>query len=79
MDGSITSQFEQTIRAILNLPLGSTKIKAHKAQVEMINILGDDINNLEKYYKNPKAKIYIYGKENSKKSEKRKLGHINLL
>jgi phosphoribosylaminoimidazole carboxylase (NCAIR synthetase) len=45
----------------------------------MINILGDDINNLEKYYKNPKAKIYIYGKENNKNSQKRKLGHINLL
>jgi len=79
MDGSITSQFEQTIRAILNLPLGSTKIKSPKATVEMINILGDDINNLEKYYKNPKAKIYIYGKENNKNSQKRKLGHINLL
>ena len=74
MNGSITSQFEQLIRAISNLPLGDTRFYL---QGQMINLIGDDINHIEKYQKNPRAKIHLYGKGHAK--EGRKMGHVNIL
>ena len=74
MDGCVTSQFEQLIRAITGLPLGSTEF--HSAG-RMKNLIGDEVKNLEKFYKNPRAKIHLYGKE--KVAVGRKMGHVNLL
>ncbi len=74
MDGCVTSQFEQLIRAITGLPLGSTEFHS---EGRMKNLIGDEVKNLEKFYKNPRAKIHLYGKE--KVAAGRKMGHVNLL
>lgn len=74
MNASYTSQFEQLIRAIANISLGNTEFYAIG---EMINILGFDINFMDKYYKNPHAKIHLYGK--NEVVEGRKMGHVNLI
>jgi 5-(carboxyamino)imidazole ribonucleotide synthase len=74
MDGSITSQFEQLIRAISGFALGSCKF--HSTGF-MKNLIGDEIEKLEKFYKNPHAKIHLYGKSEAKAG--RKMGHINIL
>jgi len=74
MDGAVTSQFEQLIRAITALPLGSTKF--HSCGF-MKNLIGDEVKNLDKFYKNPRAKIHLYGKE--KIVAGRKMGHVNVL
>lgn len=74
LDACTTSQFEQFARAVCNLPLGSTK---RISDVEMHNLIGDDVEKLEKYFKNPKAKIHLYGKTQVKAG--RKMGHVNIL
>lgn len=74
MDASITSQFEQLVRAITDLPLGSTQF--HSLGY-MKNLIGDEVRDLEKFYKNPKAKIHLYGKE--KIATGRKMAHVNIL
>ncbi|MDN9010786.1 5-(carboxyamino)imidazole ribonucleotide synthase [Brevibacillus laterosporus] len=76
MDACLTSQFEQHIRAISNLPLGSTKLLS---PVVMVNILGEHVAPLLKIIDQlpKKAKLHLYGKQEAK--EKRKMGHINLV
>ncbi len=74
MDACVTSQFEQLIRAITGLSLGSTEFHS---EGRMKNLIGDEVKNLEKFYKNPRAKIHLYGKE--KIAAGRKMGHVNLL
>lgn len=74
MDAAVTSQFEQLIRAITDLKLGSTKFHSKGF---MKNLIGDDIKNLDKFYKDPQAKIHLYGKD--KIAVGRKMGHINIL
>ncbi|WP_103108342.1 5-(carboxyamino)imidazole ribonucleotide synthase [Brevibacillus reuszeri] len=76
MDACVTSQFEQHVRAVCNLPLGSTELLS---PVVMVNILGEHlqpvIDRIDKLP--PTAKLHLYGKAESK--EKRKMGHINVL
>lgn len=81
MEACETSQFEQHIRAICNLPLTSTELLA---SVVMINILGEHVQPLLDWMATERAqdpqvtvKIHLYGKKDIK--EKRKMGHINLL
>ncbi len=74
MDASITSQFEQFIRAISSMKLGS--VKFHSKGM-MKNLIGDEVNNLQKYQRNNLAKIHLYGKK--KVAKGRKMGHVNLL
>ena len=74
MDASVTSQFEQLIRAIIGCTLGSTKF--HSTGF-MKNLIGDDVKRLDKFYKNPHAKIHLYGKAEAKPG--RKMGHVNIL
>ena len=74
MDAAVTSQFEQLIRAITGLPLGSPEF--HSAG-RMKNLIGSEVENLEKFYQNKRAKIHLYGKE--KIAEGRKMGHVNIL
>ena len=74
MDAAITSQFEQLIRAITGMKLGSTEFHS---QGYMKNLIGDEVNDLEKFYQNPRAKIHLYGKE--KIADGRKMGHVNIL
>lgn len=77
---NITSQFEQHLRSILNLPLGATNIIKPGA---MINILGEPNSNgsvfyegLEDLLSEPGVYVHIYGKEIIK--EFRKMGHFTV-
>jgi len=74
MDAAVTSQFEQLIRAISGLELGSPEFHS---QGFMKNLIGDEVKDLEKFYKNPRAKIHLYGKD--KVAVGRKMGHVNVL
>ncbi|WP_419954621.1 5-(carboxyamino)imidazole ribonucleotide synthase [Neobacillus niacini] len=70
-----TSQFEQHIRAVCNLPLGKTELL--KPAV-MVNILGEHVQNvLEKLTNVPDWKVHLYGKKEAK--FKRKMGHVTIL
>lgn len=76
MDACVTSQFEQHVRAVCNLPLGSTELLS---SVVMVNILGEHLQSvIDQIDKLPRtAKLHLYGKAESK--AKRKMGHINVL
>jgi 5-(carboxyamino)imidazole ribonucleotide synthase len=81
IESIITSQFEQHLRAILNLPLGSTQIKLPSV---MINILGEKGYEGPVYYEGltecmaiDGVKIHLYGKKITKPS--RKMGHITIV
>jgi len=75
MDGALTSQFEQHIRAVAGWPLGSTQLKAPGA--EMINLIGDDILAWQKIAAEPGAFLHHYGKKVARPG--RKMGHVNRL
>jgi 5-(carboxyamino)imidazole ribonucleotide synthase len=77
---NVTSQFEQHLRSILNLPLGATDLIQPGA---MINILGEPNSNGTAYYQGmevllsePRIYVHIYGKEKVK--EFRKMGHFTI-
>lgn len=74
MDAAITSQFEQLVKAINGLPLGSC---AFHSQGFMKNLIGKEILEVEKFYQNKNAKIHLYGK--NKIAKGRKMGHVNIL
>jgi 5-(carboxyamino)imidazole ribonucleotide synthase len=77
-DGAVTSQFEQHLRAVLDLPLGDTSPRA--AWAVMVNILGGPAEGtLDDRFPTafeafPSAKVHAYGKE---PRPGRKVGHIN--
>lgn len=80
IEGSVTSQFEQHLRAVLDLPLGSTSSRA--AHSVMVNLLGvDDQNDFVQAYDkaleaHPDAKIHTYGKG---ARAGRKMGHVTVV
>ncbi|BCW57995.1 N5-carboxyaminoimidazole ribonucleotide synthase [Arthrobacter sp. StoSoilB20] len=78
-DGSITSQFEQHLRAVLDLPLGATDALA--PVVVMKNFLGGENQDLFNAFPmalayEPAAKVHSYGKS---VRPGRKIGHVNLV
>jgi len=81
MDGCITSQFEQHIRAVADLPFGSTELL--KPTV-MINLLGDVWANSKKgepdwaaLLADPNVKLHLYDKGEPRPG--RKMGHFTVL
>ena len=80
IEGSVTSQFEQHLRAVLDLPLGSTAPRA--AHSVMVNLLGvDDKNDFVQAYAkallaHPEAKVHTYGKG---PRAGRKMGHVTVV
>ena len=80
IEGSVTSQFEQHLRAVLNLPLGKTD--PLKPIAVMANVLGaSDSKNFMDNYREvmtafPQAKIHSYGKT---PRMGRKLGHVTVV
>ncbi len=72
MDGCITDQFEQAVRAALGINLGSVK---RIFDIEMKNLIGSDIALAENYIRKPNYKIHLYGKKEIRNG--RKMGHIN--
>lgn len=77
-DACVTSQFEQQLRAVCGLPLGSTKFYQPCA---MANLLGDVWQNAEPNWINalefPNIKLHLYGKAEARKG--RKMGHLTAL
>jgi 5-(carboxyamino)imidazole ribonucleotide synthase len=74
LDGSVTSQFEQHVRAICGFPLGSAR--AH-GPVEMRNLIGADIERWRDYLGVPGACLHLYGKSEARPG--RKMGHVTIL
>ncbi|WP_188191193.1 5-(carboxyamino)imidazole ribonucleotide synthase [Nonomuraea sp. SYSU D8015] len=79
IEGSRTSQFEQHLRAVLDLPLGSPTMTAQA--VVMANLLGGDDPDLFKRYEHvlahdPGIKLHFYGKQ---VRPGRKIGHVTAL
>jgi 5-(carboxyamino)imidazole ribonucleotide synthase len=72
MDGCEVDQFEQHIRAVAGWPLGPT---GAIARVEMVNLLGDEVDAWDRYAHEPETRIHLYGKREAKPG--RKMGHIN--
>ena len=72
IDGAVTSQFENHLRAILGLPLGSTEAVAASV---MVNLIGG-APPPEQLLRLPGAHLHLYGKE---PRPGRKLGHLTLV
>jgi len=71
IEGAVTSQFENHLRAVLGLPLGSTGLTGHCA---MLNLIGDLPESAE-VLAVPDAHLHLYGKS---PRPGRKLGHVTL-
>lgn len=81
IEANTTSQYEQHLRAILNLPLGDTSLRIPSA---MVNLLGEaDYSGLAKYegfdevVKLPGVHVHLYGKRFTKPF--RKMGHVTIV
>jgi 5-(carboxyamino)imidazole ribonucleotide synthase len=74
IDACVTSQFEQLVRAICGLPLGSVE---RTSNAEMKNLIGEDFNLWRKAITESNAKVHLYGKAEVRAG--RKMGHITRL
>ena len=75
IEGAVTSQFENHIRAICGLPLGDTRLAART--VEMRNIIGDAAEDWDKLLSDPANHLHLYGKAAARPG--RKMGHVTRL
>ncbi|WMN07989.1 5-(carboxyamino)imidazole ribonucleotide synthase [Marivirga arenosa] len=80
IEGNFVSQYDQHLRAILNLPLGDTSTKISSA---MVNVLGEDgftgnalYEGMDAVMKIPGASVHLYGKKLTKPF--RKMGHVTI-
>ena len=78
MDGAVTGQFEQHLRAVLDLPLGDPRTRT--PWTVMANVLGGEHDELYSAYRHvmardPGAKVHLYGKA---VRPGRKIGHVNV-
>jgi 5-(carboxyamino)imidazole ribonucleotide synthase len=71
IEGAETSQFENHVRAVLGLPLGSTALRGHAAMVNLIGALPAPRDALE----SPNVHLHLYGKE---PRPGRKVGHVTV-
>jgi 5-(carboxyamino)imidazole ribonucleotide synthase len=81
INANYTSQYEQHLRAILGLPLGSTALKSASA---MVNLLGEEgysgpvvYEGLDAVLALPGINLFLYGKKETRPH--RKMGHITIL
>lgn len=81
IEASYTSQFEQHIRSILNLPLGSTDSKVAGIMVNLVGAEGFSgpviYENIEEIMKIPGVTPHIYGKRETRPF--RKMGHVTIV
>jgi len=80
IEGNITSQYEQHLRSIFNLPLGDTSTRSRAA---MVNLLGEEGYNGRAYYEGLEkvtaikgVHVHLYGKKLTKPF--RKMGHVTI-
>src|SRR3954447_13585314 len=71
LDGAVTSQFEQHVRAIAGWPLGSTE---GRGRVMMDNLIGDEVRRWREILEEDGASLHLYGK--SEIRDGRKMGHV---
>lgn len=79
LDATVTSQFEQQVRAVCGLPLGDTRLLS---PVVMVNMLGDlwhggQAPHWDKLLSHSNIKLHLYGKHEARPG--RKMGHYNVL
>ena len=80
IEGAVTSQFEQHLRAILGLPLGSVR---PYGQTAMVNLLGTGadrparLGGLDRALADPDVHVHLYGKR--RVFERRKMGHVTVV
>ena len=72
IEGAVTSQFENHIRAVCGLPLGSTA--ATGARIEMRNLIGHEADGWTEVLADPAARLHLYGKAEPRPG--RKMGHV---
>ncbi|HEX8308314.1 MAG TPA: 5-(carboxyamino)imidazole ribonucleotide synthase [Allosphingosinicella sp.] len=72
IEGSITSQFENHVRAVCGLPLGATGLTG--ARVEMENLIGGEARGWADILADPAAHLHLYGKGEARPG--RKMGHV---
>jgi 5-(carboxyamino)imidazole ribonucleotide synthase len=72
IEGAETSQFEQHIRAICDVPPGSTALAG--AGAVMDNLIGDEIHDWQALLSQPGTHVHIYGKGEARPA--RKMGHV---
>jgi len=70
--GCAVDQFEQHIRAVAGWPLGDG---SRYADVEMLNLIGDDVDRVPEFARAKNTQIHLYGKAEAKPG--RKMGHVN--
>ncbi|MDE0590277.1 5-(carboxyamino)imidazole ribonucleotide synthase [Halocynthiibacter sp. C4] len=71
-NGCVIDQFEQHIRAVAGWPLGDG---TRHADVEMLNLIGDDMDKVAEISAEGNAALHLYGKAEVKAG--RKMGHVN--
>jgi 5-(carboxyamino)imidazole ribonucleotide synthase len=74
IEGALTSQFEQHIRAVAGWPLGPT---TRVADIEMENLIGEDASEWPALVADPTARLHLYGKRDTRAG--RKMGHVTRL
>ena len=74
IEGCVTSQFEQQIRAVVGLPLGDPR---PRAKAVMQNLIGADVERMPELAADPAARLHIYGKREVRPG--RKMGHVTRL
>ena len=75
IEGALTSQFENHVRAICGLPLGETATLF--PAIEMVNLIGDAAGDAGALLADPRAHLHLYGKGEAR--EGRKMGHVTRL
>ena len=71
IEGALTSQFEQHIRAVAAWPLGPA---TRRGGIEMLNLIGEDAQRWAALAADPTARLHLYGKRNARAG--RKMGHV---
>ena len=71
IEGALTSQFEQHVRAVCGWPLGAT---TRIGAVEMRNLIGEDVADWHSILAEPGAHLHLYGKAEARPG--RKMGHV---
>ncbi len=74
IDACSVSQFENHVRTVCGLPVGST---ARHNNAIMMNLIGEDIETVDEHLSEDNANIHLYGKDDVKPG--RKMGHITFL
>jgi len=75
----VTSQFEQQVRVICGLPLGSTELRQPAAMANLLGDLWPNKGNLDwaAALRQPGAKLHLYGKDIARPG--RKMGHLTCI